>query len=76
MPCRAKACRDAEDCPQAADAIGYPVVAKVCSPDILHKTELGGVKVGLKSAAAVESAVADMRDRIAGRHPDYKIDGY
>src|SRR5262245_66381045 len=36
-----------------ADGIGYPVVLKIVSPDILHKTEAGGVLVGLKNADEV-----------------------
>lgn len=39
---------------ELADKMGYPVVLKIVSPDILHKTEAGGVLVGLKSAADVE----------------------
>ena len=33
-----------------ANEIGYPVVLKIASPDILHKTDVGGVKVGLQNA--------------------------
>ncbi|MHA7683752.1 acetate--CoA ligase family protein [Cupriavidus sp. PET2-C1] len=40
---------------ELADKMGYPVVLKIVSPDILHKTEAGGVLVGLKSAADVEN---------------------
>ncbi len=39
---------------QLADQIGYPVVLKIVSPDILHKTEAGGVLVGVKNAAEAE----------------------
>lgn len=39
---------------ELADKMGYPVVLKIVSPDILHKTEAGGVLVGLNSAADVE----------------------
>ena len=40
----------------AAAAIGFPVVMKISSPDILHKTDVGGVKVGVKSAKEAEDA--------------------
>jgi acetyltransferase len=41
---------------EIADRIGYPVVLKVASPDILHKTDIGGVRVGLQNAEAVVDA--------------------
>jgi len=55
------------DAPAIAAQLGYPLVAKVISPDVLHKTEVGGVILGLKSAAEVESAVARLADRMAER---------
>lgn len=47
---------DADAAVAAADRVGYPVVLKIASPDILHKTDVGGVKVGLDSAADVRDA--------------------
>jgi acetyltransferase len=41
---------------EVANKIGYPVVLKIASPDILHKTDVGGVKVGLESAEQVRDA--------------------
>jgi acetyltransferase len=41
---------------EIANKIGYPVVLKIASPDILHKTDVGGVKVGLDSAEQVRDA--------------------
>ena len=43
----------------------FPVVVKVMSPDILHKSDAGGVKVGLKSAAEVEAAIRTMMQQPA-----------
>ncbi|MEK6743374.1 MAG: acetate--CoA ligase alpha subunit [Nitrospirota bacterium] len=40
----------------AATAIGFPVVMKISSPDILHKTDVGGVKIGVKTAKEAEDA--------------------
>ena len=45
---------------QKTKSLKFPVVVKVMSPDILHKSDAGGVKVGLKSAAEVESAIGTM----------------
>ncbi|MGA9534101.1 MAG: acetate--CoA ligase family protein [Anaerolineales bacterium] len=46
----------AESAVEIANRIGYPVVLKIASPDILHKTDVGGVKVGLESASDVRDA--------------------
>jgi len=46
----------------ASDRIGYPVVMKIVSPDILHKTEAGGVLVGLKTAEQVKAGFATIID--------------
>lgn len=45
---------NSKEAAQLADQIGYPVVLKIVSPDILHKTEAGGVLVGVKNAAEAE----------------------
>ncbi len=50
----------------AAREIGFPVVVKVQSPDIPHKTEVGGVKLGLKSVAEVEEAFAEVSRCVPG----------
>ncbi|MEZ0313536.1 MAG: acetate--CoA ligase family protein, partial [Myxococcota bacterium] len=49
-----------------AERIGYPVVAKVVAPHVLHKTEVGGVRIGLRDAAAVRAACGAMVDRLNG----------
>ena len=46
----------AKDAAKLAEGMGFPVVMKIVSPDILHKTEAGGVIVGVKSAADAEKA--------------------
>ncbi len=56
----------AGDAAKAAETIGFPVVMKIASPDILHKSDIGGVKVGLESPQEVESAFLEMTRR-AGR---------
>ncbi len=47
-----------------AEAMGFPVVCKVASPKILHKTDIGGVKVGLDGAAAVELAFLEILENV------------
>lgn len=48
--------RTADEAVEIASEMGYPVVLKVASPDILHKTDVGGVKVGLREATDVRDA--------------------
>ncbi|MGI6596183.1 MAG: acetate--CoA ligase alpha subunit [Candidatus Ratteibacteria bacterium] len=48
------------DCKKYCSKIGYPVVMKLVSPDILHKTEAGGVKVGIASIKDAESAFTEI----------------
>jgi acetyl coenzyme A synthetase (ADP forming)-like protein len=55
MP-RSELARDEEQAVAIAEEIGYPVVVKIASPDILHKTDIGGVKLNLTSAEDVRDA--------------------
>lgn len=56
-----------EEALQACQAIGYPVVMKVVSPQILHKSELGGVVVGVANARQVSTAYAQLRKAAEGK---------
>ncbi len=53
---RSTLAKDADEAVAAAEAIGYPVVMKIASPDILHKTDIGGVKLNLNSDNDVRDA--------------------
>jgi acetyl coenzyme A synthetase (ADP forming)-like protein len=53
---RSDLARTAEDAVAAAESIGYPVVMKIASPDILHKTDIGGIKLNITSAGDVRDA--------------------
>ncbi len=59
----------------AATKIGYPVAMKIMSPDILHKSDIGGVILNIADAAAVEKAYFDLLDRVAKQKPDAVIEG-
>jgi acyl-CoA synthetase (NDP forming) len=59
----------------AAEAIGYPVALKIDSPDLPHKTDVGGVRLGLVDAAALRAAHADMLARVRDAAPGARIDG-
>jgi acyl-CoA synthetase (NDP forming) len=58
-----------------SEEIGFPVVLKVASPDITHKTDAGGVKVGLKNRAEVRRAYAEIVASARQKFPHAKIDG-
>ncbi len=59
-----------------AERIGFPVAVKIVSSKFSHKTEVGGVKLGLKSAAEVEAAATHLRDAIRALTPDSALDGF
>ncbi|UCD71654.1 MAG: acetate--CoA ligase family protein, partial [Syntrophobacterales bacterium] len=59
----------------SAGQIGFPVVLKVSSPDILHKSDAGGVKTGLADAEAVRSAYSDIMEAVKEKHPSANIQG-
>ncbi len=65
----------ADQAANIAEQLGYPVVLKIWSPDILHKSDVGGVKVGLKSAQQVKDAFDLMMYRIPKKMPDAHILG-
>jgi len=58
-----------------ADQIGYPTVLKIVSPDILHKWDLGGVMLNLKSATEVKDAYNKILEKVKRHKPDAKITG-
>jgi len=67
--------RTAEQAVEIARRIGFPVVMKIHSPQITHKTDVGGVKLNLASESAVREAFEQMTQRAAERRPDAQIIG-
>jgi acetyltransferase len=72
-PCES-AC-SADEAWAAAERIGIPVAMKINSPDISHKSDVGGVKLGLASEGAVREAFAEMMAQAASRLPDARLRG-
>jgi len=72
---RSKLAKTAAEAVEIAGEMGYPVVMKIASPDILHKTDVGGVKVGLESAAQVRDAFDLMIFRTERYLPEAEIWG-
>ena len=58
-----------------ANKIGFPVVMKILSSDILHKTELGGVKLSINSREEAQNAYRDIMTAVRRHEPQAKIDG-
>jgi acetyltransferase len=67
--------RSAAEAAAAADKIGYPVVMKIVSPDILHKSDVGGIKLNLSDAGAVRAAYGQMMSEIAAKLPSARLEG-
>lgn len=67
--------RCAEDAASACDSIGYPVVMKIVSPDIQHKTDVGGVVVGVKNSAEAVDAYNRIMESCTKAAPKARIDG-
>ncbi|MDE2092535.1 MAG: GNAT family N-acetyltransferase, partial [Burkholderiales bacterium] len=59
----------------AAREIGYPVVLKIVSPAITHKSDVGGVRLNLRDEAAVREAAQSMLQRVQAERPDAPIEG-
>jgi acetyltransferase len=57
------------------EELGPPLVVKIVSPDILHKTEFGGVKLNVRTRAELESAIQDVLDNAKSLAPHARVDG-
>jgi acyl-CoA synthetase (NDP forming) len=71
---RSRLIRDGDPLASALSDLRPPYVVKIVSPDALHKTEMGGVRIGLADGAAVEAAIGEMRARLASAR--VRIDGW
>jgi acetyltransferase len=67
--------RTAEEAVMIASGLGYPVVMKITSPDISHKSDVGGVRLRIASADEVKKVWAEMMDTVKKAQPDAKIEG-
>ena len=67
--------RTRKEAQQFSARLGFPVVLKVCSADIIHKTEAGGVSLNLTSAEEVARAYNQMLETAAARYPGANIAG-
>ena len=70
-----KLAKTKEQAVSLSNEFGYPVVIKISSVDVTHKSDAGGVKVNLKDQVAVESAFDEIMTSIKGTYPDADIEG-
>jgi len=67
---------DAASALAAAGRLGYPVALKIVSPDIVHKSDVGGVALDLATPEALGAALDAMLERVRGRLPHARVDGF
>lgn len=67
--------RSAAEAALLAEEVAYPTVLKIVSPDILHKTEVGGVIVGLNTRGQVTAAYGQILSNVKSHVPDARVEG-
>lgn len=70
-----KVAKDLEESIQRANEVGYPIVLKVISEDVIHKSDSGGVEVGIKSDNELSKSYHEMMENVLSFYPDAKIEG-
>lgn len=64
-----------EEAVEASKKLGFPLVEKIVSPDVVHKSDVGGVKVGLSSADEVRKAFVDIQTSVKQKNPSARFYG-
>lgn len=73
---RGEVVKDVEGALEAAERLSYPVVLKIVSPDILHKSEVSGVALDIRNGAGIEDSWAGMILGLADEHPMAMVQGF
>jgi acetyltransferase len=73
---RAELASSVEEAAEAAVRIGFPVAVKIASPDITHKTDVGGVRLGCRSREGVAEAAGAMLSAVRDAQPSAAVDGF
>ncbi len=61
---------------KSAETIGYPVALKIVSPEIVHKTEFGAVRIGIENEKDLTAALTGMEQSVKAKKPDVLISGF
>ena len=72
---RSYLCRDLPQALRAAEEIGYPIAIKVSSPQITHKTEVGGVVLNIRGPKELEEVYNSLMQRVKGKLPAAEVEG-
>ncbi|MCJ7817221.1 MAG: acetate--CoA ligase family protein, partial [Candidatus Thorarchaeota archaeon] len=72
---RIRLATNSEKAKSLAEELGYPIVLKIASPDIIHKSDIGGIKVGIKTPEEVETNFNEILENAKKYMPDAKIYG-
>ena len=67
---------DPDQAAALAATVGFPVALKIRSPDITHKSDVGGVALNLDNAERVRREAAGMLERVRAAHPEARLDGF
>ena len=70
-----KMARNQKEAVLLSQEIGFPVVLKIASPDVIHKSDSGGVKLGLNNVAGVRTAYDEIITNVNHQYPHAKIQG-
>ena len=68
-------CRSANEALVAAESIGFPVALKINSPDVTHKSDVGGVRLNISNAHAIRNAYSELVDEVHAKYPQARIAG-
>lgn len=68
--------RDVTEAEAAAESLGYPVVVKILSEDISHKSDVGGVRLNIGSRAELQQTCLGMLERVRQLRPDAQVQGF
>jgi acyl-CoA synthetase (NDP forming) len=72
---RTELARSGAEAAALAERLGFPVALKIVSPDIVHKSDVDGVRLGLPTVDAVRAAFGDIVNAVRARQPDARADG-
>ena len=67
--------RSADEAMLAAESLGFPVALKISAPTLTHKTDVGGVRLNVRSVQTTRQQAQEMLDRVRAQHPEAEIEG-